>query len=75
MNIHLILKASKFGIGTEARAKRNVYAEGLKESGVDNPYAVATAMVKKGAKPKEKTTKLALKKEIKKQKKEKRMLQ
>ena len=64
----LVLKAS-FKVGAEGRSKRNVYADGLKNAGVDNPYAVATVMVKKGAKPKEDDTKKDLKKERKRQKK------
>ena len=69
--LKLVLKAS-FKVGTAARAKRNVFAEGMieGESGVSNPYAVATAMVKKGNKPAQAKTKKALKKEKKRQKKE-----
>jgi len=61
-----------FAHGTSARAKRNVYAEGMEDEGVDNPYAVATAMVKRGAKPRKKSTKKDVKAELKKQKRIKR---
>jgi len=72
--IILLLKAGKFGVGTSARAKRNVYAEGIMDAGYDSDsaYAIATSAVKKGAKPAKKSTKVAYKKEMKRQKKEKK---
>ena len=56
----------EFKRGTTARAARDVYARGIEKKGgskVKNPYAVATAMVKKGAKPASKETKKDIKKE------------
>jgi hypothetical protein len=66
-----LFKAGQFGTGTEARAKRNVYAEGMKDKGMESgrAYAIATSMVKEGAKPAKKTTKKDLKAERKRQKK------
>ena len=69
--IRLVLKAS-FKTGAEGRSKRNVYAEGMKDKGMDSSraYAIATSMVKEGAKPAKKSTKKDLKAERKRQKEE-----
>jgi len=69
-----LLKAGRFGVGTADRAKRNVFAKELEDEGVDEPYAVATAMVKKGYKARQKDIKKKYRTEKKRQKKEKQKL-